>query len=126
MDLAFTPDGEFLYVVDFGEFEFTTQKAITARAGSGAILKIPSDYMEQDMVTTVSFNRDIAPLFRQFRASMMWRLDLTKYGDVRANADAILDQIKSPGAGMPPPPYPPLTSEQVDMFRSWISQGFPE
>lgn len=47
-------------------------------------------------VTPVSFERDIAPLFRQFRASMMWRLDLTKYGDVKANAQMILSQIQGP------------------------------
>ncbi|MFZ6657661.1 hypothetical protein [Undibacterium sp. TJN19] len=74
-------------------------------------------------MSTVSFEKDIAPLFNQFRASMMWRLDLTKYDDVKQNADMVLAQIQG---GMPPPPYPPLTKQQVAMFQAWINQGFPK
>lgn len=125
LDLAFSPDAEFLYVVDFGEFEFTAQKDITAVAGSGCIWKIPVNFLEQNIMTTVSFEKDIAPLFRQFRASMIWRFDLTKYDDVKANASAIQANI-APGAGMPPPPYPELTAAQVAMFTAWINQGFPQ
>jgi hypothetical protein len=71
----------------------------------------------------VSFEKDIVPVFRQFRASMMWRFDLTKYEDVKSNADAIYDQISQ--NGMPPPPYPPLTDEQVQTFKMWMNEGFP-
>jgi glucose/arabinose dehydrogenase len=124
LDLAFSPDGEFLYVVDFGEFEFTTAKSLRARAGSGCIWKIPARFMEQDTMATVSFEKDIAPLFRQFRASMTWRLDLTKYEDVKLNASMVYNQIS--GQGMPPPPYPPLTPEQIKMFKIWIDEGFPK
>lgn len=76
---------------------------------------------------SVSFERDIAPLFRQFRGSMMWRLDLTKFEDVKANASMIYSQI-TPSQGivnMPPPPYPPLTTQQREIFKSWMNEGFP-
>jgi hypothetical protein len=74
-------------------------------------------------MSQVSFEKDIAPLFNQFRASMMWRLDLTKYDDVRLNASMVLNQLQG---GMPPPPYPPFTKEQVAMFQAWINEGFPK
>lgn len=74
-------------------------------------------------MTSVSFEKDIAPLFSQFRASMMWRLDLTKYEDVKANAQVIFGQIST--QQMPPSPYPPLTKEQVAAFAAWMKQGYP-
>jgi hypothetical protein len=79
------------------------------------------------MSVSVSFEKDIAPVFRQFRGSMMWRLDLTKFEDVKANATMIYRQIVPSGGsvGMPPPPYPPLTNEQVALFKSWMDEGFP-
>lgn len=73
---------------------------------------------------TVSFAKDIAPLFNQFRASMTWRLDLTKYEDVRANADMVYGQISQ--KAMPPPPYPPLTPSQIALFKRWMDDGFPK
>lgn len=75
-------------------------------------------------MTTVSFKDDIAPLFRPFRGSMMWRLDLADYESVKLNASIIHDVIQ-PGNGMPPPPFPPLTAEQVACFQRWIDQGYP-
>jgi hypothetical protein len=79
------------------------------------------------MEPSVSFENDIVPVFRQFRGSMLWRLDLTKYEDVKANAAAILAQIQTGPklGGMPPLPYPPLTKKQVDAFQAWINQDFP-
>lgn len=76
----------------------------------------------------VSFEKDIAPLFLQFRSSMLWRLDLTKFDDVKANASMIYNQI-APDQGpinMPPPPYPPLTKEQRQLFKSWMDEDFPK
>lgn len=125
IDVAFSPDGAFIYVVDFGEFEFTAKKDIEARAGSGSVWKIPVEAMELKKMKPVSFEKDIAPLFNQFRASMMWRLDLTDYDDVKINADMILSQIV-PNGGMPPSPYPPLTPEQVMMFKNWMKQDYPK
>ena len=74
---------------------------------------------------SVSFQNDLVPIFHQFRQSMMWRFDLTNYEDVKANSSAILQNIQ-PGGGMPPPPFPPLTKEQVSMFNQWINDGYPE
>jgi hypothetical protein len=76
----------------------------------------------------VSFANDIRPLFRQFQGPMMWRFDLTSYDAVRANAQLILGQISPQGddpPSMPPPPFPPLTAEQIANFEAWIKAGFP-
>jgi hypothetical protein len=72
----------------------------------------------------VSFEKDIAPVFRQFRGSMTWRFDLTKYSDVKSNAPAIYAQIST--QQMPPTPFPPLTKEQIAVFKTWMDSGFPE
>jgi hypothetical protein len=76
------------------------------------------------MDSSVSFDKDILPIFRQFRGSMMWRFDLTKFEDVKANAAAIYSQISS--ESMPPPPFPPLTKTQISQFKSWMDGGFAE
>ena len=80
------------------------------------------------MSNSVSFEKDIAPVFRQFRGSMMWRLDLTRFEDVKANASRIYNQIIPSGGivAMPPPPYPPLTGEQIAMFKTWMDEGCPQ
>jgi len=75
------------------------------------------------LVTTVSFEKDIVPIFRQFRGSMIWRLDLTRYDDVRGNAKKIRDYIATDQ--MPPPPFPRLTQDEVGLFEAWMAQGFP-
>jgi len=75
------------------------------------------------MASSVSFEHDLVPIFRQFRGSMTWRLDLTCYEDVKANASAIYSQISQ--KLMPPPPYPPLTREQIALFKTWMDTGFP-
>jgi hypothetical protein len=86
------------------------------------------------MDKSVSFEKDIVPIFRQFRDSMMWRLDLTSFDDVKANASAIYGQIVwTPGTlptpptppNMPPPPYPPLTQAQIALFKAWMDGDFP-
>ncbi|BBB61332.1 hypothetical protein UNDKW_3059 [Undibacterium sp. KW1] len=46
IDVAFSPDGAFMYVVDFGDFEFTATKDIRARAASGCVWKISVNNME--------------------------------------------------------------------------------
>jgi hypothetical protein len=72
---------------------------------------------------TVSFASDIGPLFKQFQGPMMWRLDLTSYDAVKANAPLIFGQIST--QLMPPPPFPPLSDAQVATFAAWMKQGFP-
>jgi hypothetical protein len=73
----------------------------------------------------VSFASDIMPLFKQFQGPMMWRFDLTNYEAVLANAETILGRISSPDSPMPPPPFPPLTAQQIATFQEWINQGCP-
>ena len=70
----------------------------------------------------VSFSNDIMPIFGQFKGQMMWRLDLTNYDHVKANAQIIYAQIN--GQTMPPPPLPPLTLEQIQLFQQWMLEGF--
>jgi hypothetical protein len=74
---------------------------------------------------TVSFQHDIVPLFSQFQGQMMWRFDLTNYEHVRANAKTIFSRISDPGFPMPPPPLKPLSGPQVELFASWIREGYP-
>ncbi len=75
------------------------------------------------MKKTVSFESDIKPIFAPYRASMTWRLDLTNYESVKANVDGVWDQIST--QQMPPPPYPPLTKEQLALFKAWKDQDCP-
>ena len=74
--------------------------------------------------TTVTFSNDILPMFFKWKSQMSWRLDLTSYEDVKMNASIIYDQIST--GPMPPPPYPPLSSDQINTFKQWMNDGFPE
>jgi hypothetical protein len=71
----------------------------------------------------VSFSSDIMPLFNQFSGQMMWRFDLTNYEHVKANAAVIYTRINI-GGGMPPPPFDPLTLDQIQLFEQWMNEGF--
>ena len=53
---------------------------------------------------------------------MMWRFDLTNYDQVRANAQVIYGRIN--GGGMPPPPFDPLTTDQIQLFQQWMAEGY--
>lgn len=74
-------------------------------------------------MASTSFASDIAPLFTQFRAQMLWRLDLTNYDQVKANATIIWQQIAT--QSMPPPPFPPLTTQQIATFQLWMNENYP-
>ena len=64
----------------------------------------------------------IRPLFRERdRGAMLSHFDLWSYDDVKANADAILDQLVS--GGMPCDGAWP--SGRVELFRSWLAAGTP-
>lgn len=72
----------------------------------------------------LSFAQDIKPLFREFpdRASMLFMFDLHDYDDVRANADGILDSVRTgrmPCTGRWP-------QEDVQKFEAWIDAGHPQ
>jgi hypothetical protein len=70
--------------------------------------------------------QDIQGMFAPFASQMMWRLNLGSYADVSANAQIILLRISDPAVIMPPPPFPPLTVDQIGTFRNWVAQGCPE
>ena len=70
----------------------------------------------------VSFSSDIAPIFNQFTGQMLWRFDLTNYDQVRANAQVIYGRINT--NQMPPPPFDPLTLEQIQLFQQWMDEGY--
>jgi uncharacterized membrane protein len=70
-----------------------------------------------------SFATDIQPLFTQFRGQMLWRLDLTSYDQVKANAQLIYAKLTSKDDPMPPAPFEPLTKDQKDKFLQWINDG---
>ena len=72
-----------------------------------------------DCIGKPSFAKDIMPIFYQFQKQMIWRFDLTKYEDVRANYDQILSMITSTGNPMPPAPYGPLKQSEIDLFTDW-------
>ena len=53
---------------------------------------------------------------------MSFAFDLSRYEDVRDNADAIAERL---GDGSMPcdEPWP---EERIELFRKWITDGFPE
>ena len=75
-------------------------------------------------MANVSFQNDIMPTFKQYKAQMMWRFDLTNYDDVVANAETIYGQISGPNASMPPAPFCPLPDTVVESFKKWMQTGF--
>ena len=70
--------------------------------------------------TSVSFERDIKPLFRdKDREQMQWAFDLWAYEDVKENAQSILAVVED--GGMPcDEPWP---QDRVDFFRRWVEGG---
>jgi hypothetical protein len=71
---------------------------------------------------SVSFERDVKPLFRERdRRSMQNFFDLWSYDDVRDNAEAILDRISD--GSMPCDGEWP--QEQIDLFQRWVDAGTP-
>ena len=77
-------------------------------------------------MASTSFAKDIVPMFRDFRPQMLWRFDLASYEHVTANADVIYSRIRGEyDAWMPPPPLPPLTKEQIKLFKQWMDDNCP-
>ena len=82
------------------------------------------------MSDQISFAKDIRPLFSAIDvAHMSGAFDLSKYDDVRKNAQPILRRLKGEGgAVMPPPPAQggsgPWAAEKIALFQSWIDSGF--
>jgi hypothetical protein len=67
-----------------------------------------------------SYESDVRPLFRERdQRSMTFAFDLWAYDDVRTNADAILERLRS--GSMPCDGAWP--DEQVGLFQRWIVSG---
>jgi hypothetical protein len=79
------------------------------------------------MTATPSFEQNIMPVLKQYNGQMIWRLDLTRYEDVKQNAPIILQRIQSSDDGerMPPPPFPAFGKDFVALFEQWVKAGFP-
>jgi hypothetical protein len=76
--------------------------------------------------TATSFAKDIAPLFTATDVDHMkpMGLDLSDYGDVKAQADAILARLKDAKNPMPPKaaggPWP---KDRIALFERWVKEG---
>jgi CDGSH-type Zn-finger protein/truncated hemoglobin YjbI len=85
--------------------------------GATSDLKLPAPH------EPVSFDEHIKALFREKdRESMRFALDLGAYSDVCANANEILDRVRS--GSMPCDNSWP--AEWVELFERWISTGMRE
>jgi hypothetical protein len=75
------------------------------------------------------FRTSIRPLFTDTDiAHMKKAFDLSRYEDVKANAQVILGRLMgSTGSVMPPPASRggagPWKPDQVDLFKRWIDEG---
>ena len=70
--------------------------------------------------STLSFARDIQPLFRESdKDSMSFAFDLWNYNDVRTYAQDILERLEE--GSMPCDGEWP--EEQITKFRRWIEDG---
>jgi len=73
----------------------------------------------------VSFEADIKDVLSVFRGQMIWRFDVAKYDEVRANAGIIFPLISSNPPQMPPPPFPGFSQAFIAAFKAWMDQGYP-
>ena len=74
----------------------------------------------------VSFANDIRPQFRQVDIDhMAFFCDLSKFEDVRDNANDILDRLKGLGGRRMPPPGSgdPWSADKIALFQKWIDDG---
>lgn len=70
-----------------------------------------------------SFATDVRPLFRDKDIqSMRSMFDLSRYEDVRDNADGILETVSNGSM----PCDRTWSPEQIATLQAWIGEGFPE
>ncbi len=70
-----------------------------------------------------SFASDIRPLFRDKDIqAMTFMFDLSRYDDVKENADGILETVTNGSM----PCDQAWSAEQVSSFKAWMGEGFPE
>jgi hypothetical protein len=68
-----------------------------------------------------SFDSDIRPMFRDSDVqTMLFAFDLSKYDDVRANADAIYERVADGSM----PCDTAWSAEQIARFQQWMQEGF--
>ena len=67
-----------------------------------------------------TFGGDVKPLFRERdRGAMLSHFDLWSFDDVKANADAILEAVRT--GSMPcDAPWP---ADNVELLQRWIDRG---
>src|SRR5689334_8401731 len=96
----------------------------------GLLLAVPC------LAQTVEFNRDIRPILsdRCFACHgpdaghRMAGLRLDVDGGAKAVSGKLLERIATDGPKRMPPPYsgkPKLTDHEVELLRTWITQGAP-
>lgn len=75
---------------------------------------------------TVSFARDIRPLFTDTDISHMRSFcDLSSYADVKTNANDIMGRLDGSGGAQMPPAVDggPWSTGNIALFRTWIGDG---
>lgn len=79
--------------------------------------------MSPAQAESLTFTKDIKPLFREFdREAMESAFDLWSYADVSKHADAILERLRD--GSMPCDGKWP--SQRIDLIANWIAAGKPE
>jgi hypothetical protein len=74
----------------------------------------------------VYFDPDIKQLFRPIDiAHMSWFCDLSKFGDVRDNAKAILGRLTGATGPVMPPAHSggPWSNDNIELFKKWMADG---
>jgi hypothetical protein len=69
---------------------------------------------------SISFERDIKPLFRdRDRGAMKFFVDLWSYDDVARESDAILERLRDGSM----PCDGPWDEERIALFQNWVDGG---
>jgi hypothetical protein len=69
-----------------------------------------------------SFDRDIRPLFRDRDVDeMSFAFDLSKYDDVKGNAESIYSRLADESM----PCDEPWPADRIAVFRQWVDEGCP-
>lgn len=95
---------------------------------SCAYNRLESEKQADENFVPVTFADDILPLI-EFNCAGCHNgdmaVDLLSYSNAAANADKILDRIqRTPGStGFMPQDFPPLTNEQIQLFKRWNTEG---
>jgi hypothetical protein len=78
--------------------------------------------MVREVLAMTSFAQDIRPLFRDKDVDeMRFAFDLSQYDDVKDNAAGIAERLEN--GSMPcDEPWP---DNRVELFKQWVSEGYP-